>query len=174
MLPMQAATAQRNAKVIAKQALKLAAVVTPASGPGPAKLKAPAAARESTQKHARSESIADVDVPEPKRLKQGVFQVFSDLDQPFTREEINEIEAQTLRATVSAGVPFRVWDNREVLKLFGLMRSCPPEIMPSSKVVAGRLLDDAAEKVEVQVKHALQGREVGLWYVFIISRKSFS
>jgi hypothetical protein len=58
-----------------------------------------------------------------------------------------------------------VWENREVQKLIGLLRSAGPEILPSRKVVAGRLLDNAAEKVEVQVKRALQGKEAGLVYV---------
>jgi hypothetical protein len=117
----------------------------------------------SAGKHGRSVSAAEN--PEPKRLKQGVFQVFSGKDQPFTTAEAAELQAQALRATVSAGLPFRVWENREVQKLIGLLRSVGPEILPSRRVVAGRLLDDAAEKVEVQVKRALKGKEAGIVYV---------
>jgi hypothetical protein len=109
--------------------------------------------------------VSAADDPEPKRLKQGFFQVFSGKDQPFTTAEAAEFQAQALRATVSAGLPFRVWENREVQKLIGLLRSAGPEILPSRKVVAGRLLDNAAEIVEVQVKRSLQGKEAGLVYV---------
>lgn len=154
----KAAIEERDAKFVAKQ-------TSAPAGPS----NSAAAASTSAQKHGRSES-ASHSVPEPKRLKQGVLQVFSGREQTFTRAEVAEIEAQTLRATVSAGVPFRVWENREVLKLIGLFRTAAPEIMPSRKIVAGRLLDDAAEKVESVVKHALQGREIGLWYVVDVLR----
>ncbi|KAJ6570761.1 hypothetical protein B0H10DRAFT_2352414, partial [Mycena sp. CBHHK59/15] len=42
------------------------------------------------------------------------------MDQPFSTAEAAEFQAQALRATVSAGLAFRVWENQEVQKLFGL------------------------------------------------------
>lgn len=104
-------------------------------------------------------------IPERKQLKQGFFQVFSGRDQSFTKAEADELQAQALRATVSAGMPFRVWENPEVVKFIGLLRSKAPDVLPSRKVIAGRLLDEAAAKVEVKVTQALQGREIGLWCI---------
>ncbi|KAJ6460569.1 ribonuclease H-like domain-containing protein, partial [Mycena sanguinolenta] len=98
-----------------------------------------------------------------KRRKQGVFQVFSGLDQPFSTAEAAEIQAQALRATVSAGLPFRVWENVEVQKLFGLLRSGAPEILPSRKLIGGRLLNEAAQTVEERMEHTLRGEEIGLF-----------
>ncbi|KAF8142876.1 hypothetical protein K438DRAFT_2111369 [Mycena galopus ATCC 62051] len=116
----------------------------------------------TSQKHGRSMSSSALDVPGPKRLKQGFFQVFTGKDQPFSPAETEEIQAQVLRATISAGMPFRVWENPEVLRLIGMFRSAGPAIIPSRKVVGGRLLNEAAGKVEVEVNLALQGREIGL------------
>ncbi|KAF8173539.1 hypothetical protein K438DRAFT_1772075 [Mycena galopus ATCC 62051] len=116
----------------------------------------------TSQKHGRSMSSSALDVPGPKRLKQGFFQVFTGKNQPFSPAETEEIQAQVLRATISAGMPFRVWENPEVLRLIGMFRSAGPAIIPSRKVVGGRLLNEAAGKVEVEVNLALQGREIGL------------
>ncbi|KAJ7922735.1 hypothetical protein B0H13DRAFT_2408019 [Mycena leptocephala] len=151
----QEATSQRDAGFAEEQKAKVAAAETSRN-----MTTVFGTSTTSAGKHGRSVSAADN--PEPNRLKQGVFQVFSGKDQPSTTAEAAELQAQALRATVSAGLPFRVWENREVQKLIGLLRSAGPEILPSRKVVAGRLLDDAAEKVEVQVKRALQGKEAGL------------
>ncbi|KAJ7468836.1 hypothetical protein B0H11DRAFT_2238682 [Mycena galericulata] len=96
-----------------------------------------------------------------KRLKQGVFQVSGGRDQPFTNAQTKEIQAQALRATVSAGLSFRVWENREVLKLMSPLRTAAPEILPSRKVIGGRLLDEAATKLDIEVEKALEGKELG-------------
>lgn len=152
------ATAQRDAGFAAKQH----AGTTPAADSSfPPTAETSAAGR----KHVRSASVDRDEIPEPKRLKQGVFQVFSGRDQPFTRAEADALQAQALRATVSAGLAFRVWENIEVVKFVDMLRSAAPAILPSRKVIAGRLLDEATEKVEIKVKRALQGREIGLWYV---------
>ncbi|KAJ7625146.1 hypothetical protein B0H17DRAFT_1151269 [Mycena rosella] len=101
-------------------------------------------------------------IPDPKRLRQGFFQVSAGRNQPFTIAEVDEIRAQALRATVSARIPFHARENRELKKLFGLLWTAAPDIMPSRKVIAGRLLNEATEMVEVDVKHGLQGRQIGL------------
>ncbi|KAJ7122587.1 ribonuclease H-like domain-containing protein [Mycena crocata] len=148
------ATSQKDASFAKKQTSTMAAAA-------PSSSTATAGTSASARKHARSVSVDD-EAPAPKRLQQGVFQVFSGRDQPFTTAEAEAIQAQTLRATVSAGLAFRTFENREVLKLIGLFRTAGPEIMPSRKVIGGRLLDEAVEKVDVRVRHALQGRQIGL------------
>jgi hypothetical protein len=155
------ATGQRDA-FDAKKKGKAAAVV---SAPAAISFLPAAETSAAGRKHIRSVSVDEDSVPEPKRLKQGFFQVFSGRDQPFTRAETDALQAQALRATVSAGLPFRVWENPEVVKFVDMLRSAGPAILPSRKIIAGRLLDEAAEKVEVKVKHALQGQEIGLWCV---------
>ncbi|KAJ7258428.1 ribonuclease H-like domain-containing protein, partial [Mycena haematopus] len=95
---------------------------------------------------------------------QGFFRVYSGMDQPFTTAEAAAVQAQVLRATVSAGLSFRTWENPEMQKLLGMFRSAAPAIMPSRKVVGGRLLNEAAGKIEERVHSLLRGREIGLVY----------
>ena len=49
-----------------------------------------------------------------------------------------------------------------MVKLFWMMRSAAPEILPSGKVVGGKLLNDAAAKVESKLDKVLNGKYVGL------------
>ncbi|KAJ6610956.1 ribonuclease H-like domain-containing protein [Mycena sp. CBHHK59/15] len=81
---------------------------------------------------------------------------------PFGSSERDVIQAQALRAVVSANLPFRALRNPEMLKLFGMLRTTAPDIIPSGKVLGGRLLNEAAEKVEVDIKRVMKGRDVGL------------
>lgn len=158
------ATAIRDAEFAKKQKTREAVPAATGQTSTAAQTAAAVTAGASTsQKHSRSDSSSGE--PHAKRMKQAVFQVYSGMDQPFSAAEAAEFQAQALRATVSAGLAFRVWENREVQKLFGLCRTVAPELLPSRKIVGGRLLDDAAEKVEQQVSLALQGKEIGLWYV---------
>ncbi|KAJ6484889.1 ribonuclease H-like domain-containing protein [Mycena sanguinolenta] len=157
------ATSLRDAAYAAKQAKQKAGPAASAgktqastAGVGTSTMDA-----TSGRKHARS--ISEADPEAEKRRKQGVFQVFSGLDQPFSTAEAAEIQAQALRATVSAGLPFRVWENVEVQKLFGLLRSGAPEILPSRKLIGGRLLNEAAQTVEERMEHTLRGEEIGLF-----------
>ncbi|KAJ6629669.1 ribonuclease H-like domain-containing protein [Mycena sp. CBHHK59/15] len=122
----------------------------------------PAASSVASLLHGRSNSADTSELPAPKRLKQGFFQVFNAKDQEFTTAERDAFEAQVLRAMISAGISFRAWENPEMKKAIGMLRSAAPGILPSRKVVAGRLLDEAAEIIEGKVKRALQGREIGL------------
>ncbi|KAK7055666.1 ribonuclease H-like domain-containing protein [Favolaschia claudopus] len=126
----------------------------------PSALPVPPTNASASHKHGRSESgSAEVAT---KRMRQGVFEVFNGIDQPFSTAEAAAFQAQVLRATVSAGLAFRVWENPEVQKLFSMCRTTAPQHLPSRKVVGGRLLDAAAELVDQQISIALQGREAGL------------
>lgn len=81
---------------------------------------------------------------------------------PFTKEETAAIEAQTLKAVISANLPFRAMENPEMKKLFGMLRTAAPAIIPSRKVIAGRLLNDAAAIVSKKIDKLLRGRQIGV------------
>ena len=81
---------------------------------------------------------------------------------PFSESEKDAIQAQCLRAVISANWLFQSFENPEVVKLFWMMRSATPEILPSGKVVDGKLLNDAAAEVESKLDKVLNGKYVGL------------
>lgn len=83
-------------------------------------------------------------------------------DIPFSKEQTEAIKAQALRAVISANLPFCALENPEMLTLFWMMRTAAPEIIPSAKVIGGRLLDAAAKTAEVAVKAVMKDAEVGL------------
>lgn len=60
-----------------------------------------------------------------------------------------------------------------MLTLLGMMRSRAPEIIPSRKVIAGRLLDEAASTVDQKLFNILKGQALGAVCVYfdrLISR----
>jgi len=80
----------------------------------------------------------------------------------FSSSEIAAVQAQALRAAISANLSFRVYEDPEVIKLFWMMRTAAPNILPSAKAVGGRLLNDAAEIVELKMDKLLHRKSVGL------------
>jgi hypothetical protein len=62
---------------------------------------------------------------------QSKIKAYNSFEMPFSRGEIAAIEAQTLRATIDANLPFRAFENEEVLKLLGMLRKSAPAIIPS-------------------------------------------
>lgn len=119
-------------------------------------------ASSSTQKRPRSDSVTH---PAQKKSKQAPLKTFRGVDMPFSKEETAAVEAQVLRAVVSANLSFRAMENPEMLKLFGMLRTAAPEIIPSRKVIGGRLLNEAASVVNAGMHKILRGREVGVVYV---------
>jgi hypothetical protein len=81
---------------------------------------------------------------------------------PFSESEKDAIWAQSLCAMISANWSFRSFENPEVVKLFWMMHSAALEILPSGKVVGGKLLNNAAAKVESKLSKVLNGKQVGL------------
>jgi hypothetical protein len=55
-----------------------------------------------------------------------------------------------------------VFEDAEVIKLFWMMRTAALSILPSAKVIGGRLLNYAAVVVEKKMDKILQGKNVGL------------
>ena len=117
-----------------------------------------------SSKHNRSGSTADASGSQSKKMRQTdlLGKTFRGVDMPFSDSEKDAIQAQSLRAAISANWSFRSFENPEVVKLFWMMRSAAPEILPSGKVVGGKLLNDAAAKVESKLDKVLNGKHVGL------------
>ena len=149
------AASERAAKPTTSQAGKAAEKSTPVLAAtnkrGRSELSVAQAQTEITMKKAKQREITEF--------------MFSGVNMPFTVAQQAAVEAQALRAIISANLAFRTFKNIEVSRLFGMIRSRAPAILPSGKVVGGRLLMEVAEKVELQVSQILHGNEIGLSYV---------
>jgi hypothetical protein len=84
------------------------------------------------------------------------------VDMPFISSEITAVQAQALQAVISANLSFRVYKDPEIIKLFWMMQTAVPNILPSAKAIGGRLSNDAAVIVELKMDKLLQGKSVGL------------
>ncbi|KAJ7077492.1 ribonuclease H-like domain-containing protein [Mycena epipterygia] len=114
-------------------------------------------------KHARSASTAESkDATAPKKHKQTMLKTYTGQDMPFSSSEAEAIESQALRAIVSTNSPFGLFEDPEMLTLFGMLRSRAPDIIPSGKVIGGRLLNEAAATVEDKLSKILKGQVFGL------------
>ena len=102
--------------------------------------------------------------PSTKKTKQGNLtgHTYKGIDMPFSPNETMAVQAQALRAAISANLPFQVYENPEMIKLFQMLRTAAPDIMPSAKMVGGRLLNDAAEIVELKLDKLLRKKSLGL------------
>ncbi|KAJ7724310.1 ribonuclease H-like domain-containing protein [Mycena maculata] len=114
-------------------------------------------------KHARSASTTESnDARAPKKLKQSMLKTYTGHDMPFSLSEADAIESQVLHAIVSTNSAFGLFEDPEMLTLFGMVRSRAPEIIPSGKVIGGRLLNEAASTVEEKLSKVLTGQMIGL------------
>jgi hypothetical protein len=121
-----------------------------------------ATATLGSKKRSHSSAAIELSSQPSKKLKQGLLKTFRGVDMPFSQEETAAIQAQVLRATVSANLPFQAMRNPEMLKLFGMLRTVAPSIIPSRQVIGGRLLDEASSKVDLMLVKVLSGRNLGL------------
>ncbi|KAJ6628155.1 ribonuclease H-like domain-containing protein [Mycena sp. CBHHK59/15] len=76
--------------------------------------------------------------------------------------KIAAVQRQALRAIVSGGLPLGAFREPEMLILFSMFRSTAPELMPTGKVIGGRLLNEAAEEVEVRIENTLKDKDAGM------------
>ncbi|THU75517.1 hypothetical protein K435DRAFT_880669 [Dendrothele bispora CBS 962.96] len=83
-----------------------------------------------------------------KKLKQASLKVYNALDMPFGDSEAKAIQAQALRAQVSSKGPETLFED--------------PEIMPTAKVLGGRLLDDGVARIERKLDVVLKGQDLGM------------
>ncbi|KAJ6623006.1 hypothetical protein B0H10DRAFT_1944303 [Mycena sp. CBHHK59/15] len=95
-------------------------------------------------------------------LTQSTLTAFCKNDMPYSDSEAAVLQHQALHAIVSGGFPLNAFEDQEMLILFGMLHTTAPAIMPTGKVVGGRLLTSAAAEVEDKVAKALKNRNAGL------------
>ncbi|KAF8993154.1 hypothetical protein BDZ89DRAFT_973069 [Hymenopellis radicata] len=93
-------------------------------------------------------------------LRQTHLKVFKGINIPFPSKEKTAIQAQFLRATISANLPFRWTDDPEIIKLFLMMRATADDVIPERRVLSGRLLEDAAEQADHNIRSFAEGNYV--------------
>ncbi|KAF5343814.1 hypothetical protein D9758_016207 [Tetrapyrgos nigripes] len=108
------------------------------------------------------EPSQDTSSSEHKKLKQPKLRVFNALDMPFSKTEAEVVKAQALRAVVSSKSKEGLFEDPEMLKLIKLLRKDAMDIMPTARQIGGRLLDEAAAKVEVKLEDLLKGEDLGI------------
>ena len=121
-----------------------------------------APSRNNSKRDCAASSVATESLT--KKMKQTDLSTHSykGIDMPFSPAKAAAIQAQTLQATISGNAPFRFFKDIEVLKLIWMLRTAALEIMPSAKVVGGRLLNEAAENIETKISQILRKKDVGL------------
>ncbi|KAJ6629071.1 ribonuclease H-like domain-containing protein [Mycena sp. CBHHK59/15] len=126
----------------------------------------------SSQKRQRTESNstpADVSEPPPKKKQSTLTGLtFRRNDMPFGAEEKAAFQKQALRAIVSSGAPLQLFEDPEMKILFGMLRTTAPGIIPTAKVVGGRLLDAEAAEVEEKIGKVMKGKVLGLSYAYLL------
>ena len=85
---------------------------------------------------------------------------------PFSSSEADAIESQALRAIVSTNSPFSLFEDPEMFTLFRMLRSRAPDLIPSAKVIGGRLLNEAAATVEDKLSKILKGQVFGAYTIY--------
>ncbi|KAI4293644.1 hypothetical protein K525DRAFT_176946, partial [Schizophyllum commune Loenen D] len=98
-------------------------------------------------------------VADPTQLQ---LRVYKSIDVPFSPAEAKAFRAKAMRATLDANLPFSMWDNMEILELFGMMRTDALRILPSAKSMSGTMLSQEADNVKQGMIEMLQGRKLGL------------
>jgi hypothetical protein len=93
-----------------------------------------------------------------KVMQQTELKVFKGLNIPFNDAQAEIVRDQFLRATISANLPFRWTLDPEIIKLFLMFRSTATDVMPSDKVISGRLLDEATARVEKEIVSTVKGK----------------
>lgn len=84
---------------------------------------------------------------------------------PFSKDQAMAIHNQFLRATISANLAYRWVEDPEVHKLFEMFQSLAKDIIPSRRVLGGRLLDDANNEVVKDLGSKMKGQYITLSYV---------
>ena len=145
-------------------ALKLATTMGTSSAGTSCAAAVSSSKRGHISSSASSAAKSSTSEPPAKKMKQGnlTAHAYKGVDMPFSPNEVAAVQAQALRATISANLPFQVYENPEVIKLFGMLRTAALDIMPSAKVVGGRLLNEAAEVVELKMDKLLRKKNLGL------------
>ncbi|KAJ7667282.1 hypothetical protein B0H17DRAFT_1142863 [Mycena rosella] len=132
---------------------------------------AEAKADASAQRSAASKKRDEPDTPgaaappqkkQQKDPNQPSLTGFRRNDMPYGPAEKDVIQRQVLRAIVSGRLSLRAFEEHEMKVLIGMFRTTAPAILPTGKVVGGRLLNAAAADVEAITIKALKGKISGL------------
>lgn len=129
----------------------------PANASAVTRLKRQAALTDDVDED--TESSKKPKTADPKQLQ---LRVYKSIDTPFSEAEAKAIRAKALRATLDANLPFSMWDNIEVLELFGMLRRFAPSILPSAKGMSNTMLREKARDVKQEMVEMLQGQMLGL------------
>ncbi|PBK94194.1 hypothetical protein ARMGADRAFT_1098847 [Armillaria gallica] len=97
-----------------------------------------------------------------KAMKQSELKVYQGIDIPFTDEQKEEIYRRFCRATISANLPCRWVEDPEIIKLLLVFRSRADSVIPSRKVLSGRLLDREYDRVQEELKEEMKGKYVSI------------
>ncbi|KAJ6610689.1 hypothetical protein B0H10DRAFT_2193256 [Mycena sp. CBHHK59/15] len=89
-------------------------------------------------------------------LTQSALTAFRKNDMLYSDSEAAALQRPALHAIVSSGFPLNVFEDPEMLILFGMLRTTAPAIMLTGKVVGGWLLTSVAAEVEDKVAKALK------------------
>ncbi|KAJ7502351.1 ribonuclease H-like domain-containing protein [Mycena galericulata] len=120
--------------------------------------------KEKTSSKKRAAVSTDLEPPAKKQQIQSTLTnlTFRRNDMPFGAAETAALQKQALRAIVSFGAPLRTFEDPEMKILFGMLRTTAPDIIPTGKVLGGRLLNEAAAEVEQKIEKRLHNQNVGL------------
>ena len=119
-----------------------------------------------TTKHARSSSTTDVSNQSQKWVKTSQLSIrpytYKLNDLPFSPTEQAVVQAQALQAVISTNSAFGLFEDPEMQELFRLMWTAAPSVLPSGKLVGGKLLNDTTHAVERDLTKILKNKDVGL------------
>ncbi|KAF8903395.1 hypothetical protein CPB85DRAFT_1377091 [Mucidula mucida] len=95
-------------------------------------------------------------------LKQTHLKVFKGINIPFSALEKAAVQAQFMRATISANLPFRWTDDPEVISLFLMMRATADEVIPERCLLSGKLLNMAANNIDQVIHESVHRKHVSI------------
>ncbi|KAJ7908024.1 hypothetical protein B0H13DRAFT_2331783 [Mycena leptocephala] len=115
-----------------------------------------------SNKHARSASTAEADdATTKKKMKQSLLNTYTGHSMPFSSSDADAIQSQALRAIVSTNSAFGLFEDPEMLTLFGMMRSRAPDLMPAqeklSAVLDGQEFGASADGWKALTKDSVNG-----------------
>ncbi|KAF5346601.1 hypothetical protein D9758_013487 [Tetrapyrgos nigripes] len=112
--------------------------------------------------NASSSTSTELDPTPRKKLKQAELKLYTPRDMPLSKFEVEAIQRQALRAAVSTTSKDSLFEDVEMLKLIGMLRKEAVNIMPTARVLGGRLLDKEAKRVKIKLGDILKSRVLGL------------
>jgi hypothetical protein len=99
-----------------------------------------------------------------KKQKQSTLKnkVYKGISIPFSHRETKSVHAQSEHVVITCNLVENFFLHPEVQTLFTMFHSAALEVLPSGKLIGGRLLDEAARNVDKRVKNELKGKQIGI------------